>query len=193
MPENYVCQPDPQHFDDRTFTDEWQNEVYAQARALADANACAKIVDYGCGAGFKFMKYFSEHETIGYEIEPSLGFLKEKYPDRQWRNGLPLSPEMFDSNLVISSDVIEHLLDPVALLNCIAEAKPGFLVISTPALELMSDRGYSPRNGPPTNLSHVNEWTTLNFASFISQFFEIVTHMVTNVAQCTQMIIAKPR
>ena len=45
-----------------------------------------KVIDIGCGTGFKLIKYLGEFDTIGYETEPSIDFLKKTYPNRKWIN-----------------------------------------------------------------------------------------------------------
>ena len=87
LEEGYISRDRYCHFDDRGSKDECQNEVYELAYKIANANFYQSIGDIGCGSGFKLIKYFSDFATIGFEIEPTLAFLKEKYPNRRWMHG----------------------------------------------------------------------------------------------------------
>jgi hypothetical protein len=186
---DYRMRTEPEHFDDRALRDQWQDEVYAHARALALRNDCRSVVDFGCGSGFKLMKYFSGFATIGYELEPALSHLRQTYPDRDWRGNYP---PRFVGDLFIAADVIEHMQDPTALLRALADSTVGIIVLSTPALEILAERGASPRFGPPDNRSHLNEWTTLEFRSYVDMHLDITEHLV-DARQGTQIIVARRR
>ncbi|WP_267423485.1 methyltransferase domain-containing protein [Methylobacterium sp. GC_Met_2] len=189
----YTAQSEPTHFDDRTFRDEWQNEVYAEAYAHFRDRGYRRITDFGCGSGFKLVKYFPAPTTIGIEIEPSLSHVRAQYPDREWRSGEELVHSLRDAEMIITSDVIEHLPDPGALLQAFADSPAEFFVISTPALELLAERKMSPRLGPPANPSHIREWTTDEFHKFVSQYLRVTAQKITNIPQCTQMIFARKK
>ena len=149
-----------------------------------------RIVDLGCGSGFKLMKYFGPLDTVGYEIPPALDFLRATYPGKTWADSSDLASISLSADVLICSDVIEHLLDPTPLLQKLALAKVHYIFLSTPALDLLADRGLSPRLGPPTNQSHVNEWTTQEFKNLVACYLHIIDHAVVNVEQCTQLIVA---
>lgn len=187
----YRHRPDAIAFDDRDQTDYWQNEVYEYAHSFALAGGCRRIIDYGCGSGFKLMKYFSGFEICGIEIEPALSFLKETYPGRNWVSGL--AGGLFVGDLLIASDVIEHLADPIEFLQRIKESPLRYAILSTPALEILAERGESPRLGPPDNQSHINEWTTLEFRSFVEMHLRVIQHIVVSCKQGTQLIVAAPK
>jgi SAM-dependent methyltransferase len=186
---DYTIRSEGTPFDDRKFRDEWQREVYEVARDLFDKHKCQRIVDFGCGSGFKLVKYFDGVDFTGIEIEPALGFLRAKYPEHSWRDGTQITPALFDADMVVCSDVIEHLPDPDALLYAIRDSRVRVAVISTPALELLADRGISPRLGPPANPAHLREWSTLEFSQYISGFLPISRHVITNIQQCTQAVV----
>jgi hypothetical protein len=65
-------------------------------------------------------------------------------------------------------------------------------VLSTPALEVLAERGESPRLGPPDNESHVREWTTREFYDFVSMHLDVEEHTV-EARQGTQIIRARLR
>ena len=44
-----------------------------------------KVVDIGCGSGYKLVNYISgEFETIGVETEPAISHLRKSYPNEVW-------------------------------------------------------------------------------------------------------------
>ena len=151
------------------------------------------MCDFGAGSGFKLMTRFQEFETVGIDVPETVEFLKTTYPDRMWLNTGELSPEMFDGfDLVIASDVIEHLPEPEALLDALARSNAANIVLSTPARELLIRRGDRPL-GPPKNPHHFLEWTTEEFRSFVSQYLDVVLQRVSNEAQSTQLLHARRR
>ena len=81
----YRCNP-VRFFDDTGFADEWQREVYDLAKDLAVANGWRRIVDIGCGSGFKLVHWFpsSEFRTVGADLPETTNTLRERYPDRDW-------------------------------------------------------------------------------------------------------------
>ena len=187
---DYTPNAQPQHFDDTANTDEWQNEVYALAQIEFSKRQYRRIVDVGCGSAFKLVKYFPPHATVGFEIEPALSYVKARYPNRTWRGGTELRPALHDADMIICSDVIEHLDDPADLLDAFAQSPSELFVVSTPALEVVVELGWSTRLGPPGNVSHIREWTTVEFARFVSRHLKIISHQITSVSQGTQTVIA---
>ena len=70
------------------------------------------MADYGCKSGYMLMKLLSKYETVGLEIEPTLSFLKERYPTRTWLNGSSIEGVDLNFDPVICSYVFDHLDDP---------------------------------------------------------------------------------
>lgn len=188
---NYRHRSDPVAFDDRKQTDYWQNEVYRFANRIATERKYRRVVDFGCGSAFKLMKYFAGFDTVGVEIEPALSFLRRTYPHRCWLSGE--NDEPLAGDMLICSDVIEHLADPIGLLERMRGSPVRAIVLSTPALEILSERGESPRLGPPNNRSHINEWTTREFRDFCDMHLKVMEHVVISATQGTQLIMAQPR
>jgi len=188
--ENYIERLNNEQFDDTIYTDEHQNEVYAYARQLfVENNYTNHVVDFGCGSAYKLLKYFKEKYTIGIEVKPTYKYLINKYPNRMWCE----SPRLPNTNIhpvdmVICSDVIEHVVNPDGLLESIYALKPKTIVLSTPDRDMLFNH-----NGPPKNVAHVREWSYKEFRQYISQYFEVEDHFISNIAQCTQVIVCKPR
>ena len=189
MREDYNARTEYTHYSDFYRTDEWQLEVYLRALGLMKKYNLKNIIDVGCGSGYKLITYLGEYETVGIELAENIDYLNENYPNRNWEVSNFDSGEDFHTDLVICSDVIEHLLDPDELINFLKSISFEYLVISTPDRNMM----YSDTNpfqvGPPTNDAHVREWNFEEFKEYIYQHFNIVEHETTNMEQSTQMII----
>lgn len=194
--EGYKSRNRYHHHDDRGLTDGSQREVYERAKALFDDQKFSSVADIGCGSAYKLMKHFSEAQTCGYEIEPTLSYLKEIYPDRTWMySDLSKEPSEKDVDLIICSDVIEHLVDPDQLLNFINRFDFNYLVISTPDRDKLITVQSNPRSqvGPPINPAHIREWSFSELRNYISEYFEIVEHGHTKNEYWCQYIIARKK
>jgi hypothetical protein len=177
------------HYDDMEEQDKWQLEVYLYAYAIMKKNNFIKIVDYGCGSGYKLITFFDEFETIGYELPANVDILKKHYAEREWRVSDFYSNEIIDVDIIICSDVIEHLVDPDILINFFLKQKFKYLVLSTPEKDLVYAENDPHRLGPPRNIAHQREWNFQEFAEYIGSTFQIIQHSITNAIQATQMIV----
>jgi SAM-dependent methyltransferase len=178
------------YFDDRTNTDMWQREVYQRAADIMRAERMRSIVDVGCGSAFKLVTLLAEFETVGVDVSPTYEWLLERYPERRWVKSFTPEASRLTADLVICADVIEHVLDPDALLNYLSSIKPRILILSSPDRDLLYGRH---QWGPPSNPSHVREWNFAEFEAYVARHFEIVEHVISNREQFTQMIVARPR
>lgn len=176
------------YFDDTQKKDEFQKEVYEMAKLYMDNNKYERIIDIGCGSGYKLITYFYNYKTIGVEVSPTYEFLVKKYPDRQWINAKDLDTQFLETDMIVCADVIEHVLYPNQLLHSIQKIKFKMLFLSTPERNI--SRGYFDY-GPPLNRFHVREWTGLEFRKYISQYFDVISHQITNFEQSTQLLICK--
>lgn len=185
--QDYTHRDSITYFDDTKNTDEWQNEVYAHALDIYKKNKLTSVVDIGTGSGFKLIKYFNDAETLGIDVPETLDWLKKTYPSKKWSSKFE---SVLGYDLLISSDVIEHIENPDNLLDLIEQFDPKYIVLSTP------DRGLLPEQsqcGPPINPTHVREWSFEEFEEYIGNTFDILEHFISNKTQATQVIVAKPR
>ena len=182
----YIIRTDLKHHIDISFKDEYQDYVYESARKLTPSLNDV-VVDIGCGSGYKLVKYFNEYKTIGYEIEPCYSYLKKTYANKTWKYAnfdIPLE----NGNTIICADVIEHLEDPLLLVEWVEKSSFDRLIISTPDRDRVY--GFS-QNGPPTNVTHVREWTYTEFQDFIGNYFKIINHFYSphKIELCNQIIV----
>jgi SAM-dependent methyltransferase len=188
--QDYQARIEPEFFDDTQWKDEWQKEVYQFAREVAEQFGWRRVLDIGCGSGFKLMRYFRDVETLGLDLEPTVHFLRTQYPERRWEVCDFRQPPDFQPELVICADVIEHLPQPECLVRFIQMLEPRHVVISTPERNLLMQGTH---NGPPKNPAHVREWSFAEFRAYMESEFEVLVHFVSNAVQATQCVLAKPQ
>jgi 2-polyprenyl-3-methyl-5-hydroxy-6-metoxy-1,4-benzoquinol methylase len=168
-------------------SENWQREVYQTAAAHARLHGAKVIIDIGCGSGAKLVHFFENFHTVGFDLEPNVSHLRLRFPTREWRS-VNLEESVADTaGVVICADVIEHIPDPDRLMSFLARISFDRLYISTPERKLLYGFDHS---GPPANSAHCREWTMVEFANYISNWFHIESHAISNVLQATQMIVA---
>lgn len=164
------------HYDDTKEEDFYQDAVYEKAKDVLKEKGYNKVIDIGCGSGFKLIKYFEKNETIGLELKQNIDFLNKKYPNRNWIESNFDSELKGEYDLIICSDVVEHLVDPDQLFNFINKINYKHLVISTPERDVV--RGTHDM-GPPKNLAHIREWNKKEFSDYVSTFITIEDHLLS--------------
>jgi SAM-dependent methyltransferase len=180
------------YFDDTENTDHWQREVYLYAQTRMREQGLRLVYDVGCGSGFKLLGYLGAFETIGFDMPETVQFLRKKYPERRWEVS-DFAERHPSPDLVICSDVIEHVPDPDELVAFIKRLRPRSVILSTPERNLFYAPGSPYRFGPPTNPAHFREWSFDEFGAYIAREFAIREHLVTNREQATQMIYCTPK
>lgn len=190
---NYTERLDNMYDPEYCITDNYQNEVYTKGLDLVNQYGLTSVFDVGTGRAFKLLKYFSHLKTLGLDLPPTISegdkALKIVYPDRDWTD-IPIegpAPKGYD--LVICSDVIEHVTDPDILCNFIKDAAPRFAVISTPDRDLLKYRGCD--DGPPFNECHVREWAWDEFRQYMDSHFNVLEHFYSNRGQLTQCVVVR--
>jgi SAM-dependent methyltransferase len=170
-------------------TDNWQREVYQFAADLMERQGLKTVYDIGCGSGYKLLNYLGKYETTGFDLEPTVNALRQKYPDRSWKVSDFSFTNIEPADLVICADVIEHVKDPDKLLDFLERISKCNIIISTPDRNFLYRTGSRYRLGPPTNPSHIREWTSDELYLYISERFRVLHHQITNAEQGTQMIV----
>tara|TARA_R100000664_G_C2676258_1_gene86176 strand:+ start:44 stop:664 length:621 start_codon:yes stop_codon:yes gene_type:complete len=179
-------------------TDQFQDEVYEAARKLCIEKGYKTVLDIGCGSAFKLIKYFRDKKFVGLDLEPNLSHIKDKYPLYDFRLSDFDNPPKESFDLIICSDVIEHLLEPDDLLAFINNIDFKHLVLSTPDRDaiqrLQRSFGWDVKtDGPPHNVMHVREWTLAELREYLSQWFNIESQFMTPKQVECQVVIAAPK
>lgn len=160
-----------------------QYHVYELAYNTFRQTKASSVLDVGCGPALKMRHFFLKESktadvvlidqpsvnSIVNRVFPAATFSAANLEDRGFNLG-----KKFD--LVICSDVIEHLSDPDSLLEIIKTHlnKDGLAVISTPDRDMR--RGRDNLRSP--NPDHVREWNSTEFATYLSHHnFTILKHL----------------
>ena len=184
--EGYKVRLENMFYNDTNMKDEWQKEVYEYARFQFNLQNLKSVWDIGTGSGYKLLKNFGDVKTLGTDLTPTVNWLRATYPNRDWSDSF----EVFHGyDMIICSDVIEHIPDPDPLLDTIEQANPKLIVFSTPE-RMLFQKGH---DGPPDNVCHVREWTLEEFGQYIDSRFQVLDHFISNHAQATQCLLAKLR
>jgi SAM-dependent methyltransferase len=174
LPAAYQVRAEPLYYLDSPPTGvTYQPDVYRLARKLARRAGAATIVDVGCGSGEKLASLASDFRVIGVDFGKNVERASARLPEGTWiqhdlesESAFPVGEGDLRRSVVICADVVEHLRDPSPLLRALRKAllHAHGAIISTPDRTRLS--GGAP-NGPPTNPSHVREWTREEFASLL--------------------------
>jgi SAM-dependent methyltransferase len=169
-------------FDDLPYKAEYQLPVYEFVDKLMQEQKLTSVLDIGCGSGYKLMNVLGKYQTIGAELSPTLEFLQRTYPDRHWVKSDLLSEFPDKVDVVMASDVIEHLEYPDNLILYMQNIGAKYIILSTP--------NTGSTLGPPQNGCHIREWTMPQFKAYILTHFkeeQITQHLFGN----TQVICVK--
>lgn len=147
----------------------FQRAVYDEALALVRRRGLRTVLDVGCGFPLKLMEVLAPHaEVTGVDLPEVVEVAQKHFPGGRFV-GVDLEApgealaERFD--LVMCSDVIEHLLSPDALIDfliarCHARS---WIVISTPERDLL--RGVANAKSPQPE--HVREWNQRELRAYL--------------------------
>jgi len=161
----------------------FQYYVYKFARKILKKNNLESVLDIGCRDARKLMKLLFPICNEIYGIDHELYFInycKKKYKlanffvDDIENSNLNLN-KTFD--LIISADVIEHLLDPDSLILYIKRFshKNSYIILSTPE----RDRLRGPKCGTSISEGHIREWNFKEFKDYLNyNGFEVISHKI---------------
>lgn len=174
LPPDYRDRADPDYYSDTPPPDVvYQPDVYSLARTIAIRLGSERMIDVGCGAGEKLIGAGAGLQTIGIDYGVNLEQARGLNSSGTWiehdlstPGDLPLEAASLESSIVICADVVEHLVDPLPLLNGLARTLPtaDAVLISTPDRNRLSG---AVKHGPPGNPSHIREWTRDEFARLL--------------------------
>lgn len=176
------------HYDDMDNLDEYQNEVYEEAKRIFTAENYNSVIDIGCGSAYKLVKFFKPNQAIGVEVEPTLSKVQQLYPSYFFClfEDVPNRP----CNLLICSDVIEHVPRPDLFIAELLNLDIDKFIFSTPDRDLLTR---SLPLGPPRNATHFREWSYTEFNAFLSQFFIVENHQIVNRETGTQLAVCRKK
>lgn len=194
LPETYISRTSVEQTLEFDQTDQNQNCVYAVAKAWCESEDWTTVLDLGCGAGFKLVKYFgiAPYITLGLDLPVHIEYLISQYQTMDWRC-VPLdtkSKEVRDFDLLICSDMVEHVENPDHVLDFIQHAKPKGFIISTPDRDEIAEKF---RGGPPRNRCHFREWNFKEFQRYIGERFDVLRHYSPVPHECSQLIMGRVR
>lgn len=161
----------------------YQAAAYDWALSLVRQHNLTSIADVGCGSAAKLARLHSAIPTVetwGLDQPNAIKLCQSHYSFGQW---FPINLDCPDSlpektfDLIISSDVIEHLENPDSLLDAIRRMSHSdtLVLISTP--ERVCLRGFGCLTSP--NLYHVREWSRTEFSDYlVSRGAKILEHKV---------------
>jgi SAM-dependent methyltransferase len=194
---------------------DYQYDVYAAARVLADRHSLASVADFGCGIATKLNHFLGHLSPTGFD-QPTVGeYIRKTFPRVVFR-GIDLeNPELYVSDadhfdLTICCDVVEHLLDPDRVMEALRTHTGRFVVFSTPERDISRGAGTLRCEKP----EHVREWNQEEFGRYVRRRgFEVVEHTLLPIERLPeeerrereqspeqtrrwhgcQLVIAKPR
>jgi predicted TPR repeat methyltransferase len=159
----------------------WQYEVYEYASRLIKKHHLTNVLDIGCGCGVKLKKLILPvcQDITGIDEPDTISWCKQHHDFGTWyADNLEDSKvdlgKTFD--LIISADVIEHLVDPDRLLGIIKKfaAKETLILLSTPERDATRGKGSIE---PPLNTQHIREWNFDEFEEYIGHSgFRVIRH-----------------
>lgn len=142
------------------------------------------ILDVGCGEGFTLNKL--QKAQIGTKLEgieymdDAIQLGKEMHPDLRITKGdiykLPYKDNSFD--VVICSEVLEHLDDPTAALKELKRVSKKYVALSVPNEPLFTiQRILRGKNVLKLgdHPEHIQHWSSRAFKAFVSKYFTIVS------------------
>jgi SAM-dependent methyltransferase len=161
----------------------YQRQVYLRARELLRAHGCRSVIDVGCGPATKLVEILRPvaNEAAGIDVAPAIDYCRRTHAGAAEFHVVDLERPALDPgrqfDLVVCSDVIEHLADPDPLLRFLPEllAPGGLIVLSTPEREALQGTGALTSANP----EHVREWNRAELAAYLdSRRFEILEHRI---------------
>jgi len=162
----------------------YQFPVYRYAKKLIQEKNIKRVVDVGCGTGTKLAfihKSLPEVSFTGIDQEAAIEYCKNNYSFGNWLVDDIENPEKslddIKAELVICSDVIEHLLNPDVLLVCLKKqvSKDGYIILSTPERDTLRGENCT----ESANKFHIREWNYDELENYLLfSGFRIIDHFL---------------
>ncbi|OQY48973.1 MAG: hypothetical protein B6242_00845 [Anaerolineaceae bacterium 4572_78] len=190
--EGYVPNKQSDFLDSQTASWIYQAAIYEFAQEIMQRHNLKSMLDIGCGFGVKLKEFILPvcADITGVDIEHTIANCQKMYNFGNWFVDNIEEPYLkldrkFD--LIISADVIEHLVDPDTLLDYAKKHAHAdtFIIISTPERDLV--RGGD--NLQSANIAHVREWNQDEFYQYItSRGFQVLDHFFVEASRRPTLI-----
>ena len=159
----------------------YQAAVYDWALDLIRSRDLHSVADFGCGNAAKLAALqdaVPTLETWGFDQPNAIKACESHHRFGHWfavnlDRPMELPDRRFD--LIVASDVIEHLDEPDRLISAISQVadEKTLILLSTPERIRLRGRQCS----RPPNPFHVREWSQAEFARYLrSHHFNIIEH-----------------
>lgn len=160
----------------------YQNQVYRRAAAAARRMRARTILDLGCGVATKLNRFFpAPLEIHGVDGPEAIAVCRRIHrrgiyhiDDFDQPNG-SVQAALPTPDVIVSADVIEHLLQPDHLLAYIRSvaAPHTIIVLSTPERVALAGRAAR----APANSEHICEWTAAELRGYVTRAgLEVLEH-----------------
>jgi SAM-dependent methyltransferase len=142
------------------------------AKLIALESGIRNVVDLGCGVATKLNLFFPDpYSILGVDTDEAVHKCRElnrrgtylvddlEAPEAELRGAIR------HADLIICSDVLEHLSTPSVLMEVIRESasQTAKIVLSTPSREHL----VGPDIVTPSNVEHCREWSMSEFRRFV--------------------------
>lgn len=208
LPGGYIQRVPPEYFVDKDVSGiTWQPDVYPETLSISVEHGRNVIIDLGCGRADKLVALHQQHldvDIVGVDFGPNIDWCCRHLPVGRWIDAdletatvLPLDAGLISRSVVVCSDVLEHLIDPRPTMHLICwllSQGAARAVLSTPARD---KRAGADHLGPPSNPSHVREWTQDEFRAFVASYpvmierFELTRSDDGGGGMTTQFVVLK--
>lgn len=147
----------------------FQQDTYRYAVEIIKRYNINSVADVGCGVGEKMQKFIAPLgvDVVGIDLPESVAIAKKRFGDMfvadNFENEVPAVSKKYD--LVICSDVIEHMVNPDHLLNYIKRIthSDSYSIFSTPERDY--HRGFDCTTSEKPE--HIREWNTLELKTYL--------------------------
>ncbi len=159
------------------FSSYYQWDVYAFARNILIKSKARNVVDVGCGVATKLMKLIHPltRDVVGVDREEAIEICRKNYEEGTFIVDDFETPRVEHGpyDLVICSDVIEHIFDPDILLGYIKKIshKDTMIIFSTPERDVLRGKDCMRSEKP----DHVREWNRMEFRIYLEdRCFQVI-------------------